>query len=267
MVIMPTRGNLRVCAVFLLSMQLSLGLHHGNNMGVNHGMVRDMVRLVQTELRKLQNTENAAKMQRYLKTDMPMYGVQKPARLQVEKIMHSNLVVDSFDMYRASIESLWELPHREEKYLAIDLALKHRKFIGLETLDLFESMVRMDYMWWDLCDPISINMVGRIASQHDMEPKLRQWIRDDNMWIRRTAILAQLKHKTGTKADLLFDLCREQMHEKEFFVRKAIGWALREYSKTNAEVVVSFLQKEKGRLSGLSYREGAKVLMRQGRMT
>jgi 3-methyladenine DNA glycosylase AlkD len=261
---MATSNHL-VSAALLLSIQLPIG-SHGNNMAVNHGMVRDMVRLVQSELSKLQNTENAAKMQGYLKTEMPMYGVQKPARFEVEKIMHAHLIVDSPDMYRRSIESLWELPHREEKYLAIDLALKHSQFIGLETMDLFESMIRMDYMWWDLCDPISINVVGRIALQHDLEPKLRQWIRDDNMWIRRTAILTQLKHGRDTNSGLLFDSCRERMHEKEFFVRKAIGWALREYSKTDAEAVVSFLQKEKAKLSGLSYREGAKVLVRQGRM-
>ncbi|KAI2498474.1 DNA alkylation repair enzyme [Fragilaria crotonensis] len=235
-------------------------------MGVNQKMIRDMVGLVQTELRKVRNADNAPKIQRYLKTDMPMYGIQRAARFEVEKIMHAHLVVDSFDMYRASIESLWGLPHREEKYLAIDLAIKHRQFIGLEALELFETMIRADYMWWDLCDPISTNLVGRVALQHDLDNHLRRWAQDENMWIRRTAILAQLKHKADTNADLLFDLCQERMHEKEFFVRKAIGWALREYSKTNPELVVSFLRKEKAKLSGLSYREAAKVLVKQGKM-
>jgi 3-methyladenine DNA glycosylase AlkD len=259
------RSLLVISAVFFLSIQLVLSLY-GNNMGVNQTMVRNMVCLVQTELRIVRDAENAAKMQRYLKTDMPMYGVQRAARCEVEKSMHSELVVDSLDMYRASIESLWELPHREEKYLAIDLALKHRKFIGLETLELFESMIRAEYMWWDLCDPICINLVGRIALQHNMESTLRQWSNDENMWIRRAAILAQLKHKADTNEDLLFRLCQERMHEKEFFVRKAIGWALREYSKTKPDVVVAFLQKEKAKLSGLSYREAAKILVKQGKM-
>lgn len=235
-------------------------------MKVNRQMIKDMVGLVQAELRNLQDADRAVSMQRYLKTEMPMYGLPRAARLDVEKLMHQHIVVDTIEMYQASITSLWQLPHREEKYLAIDLALRHKQFIGLEALDLFESMMREDYMWWDLCDPISANLIGRVALHHNIEHKLMQWIDDDNMWLRRTAILAQLKHKEKVNADLLFGFCRERMHEKEFFVRKAIGWALREYSKTNPDAVIAFLEQEKTNLSGLSYREGAKVLIRQGKM-
>jgi 3-methyladenine DNA glycosylase AlkD len=233
---------------------------------VNKKMIKNMVRVVQRELRGRQDGEKAAYMQGYLKTDMAMYGLQKPARVEVEKIMHAELEVDSVEMYQACIETLWNLPHREEKYLAIDLALKHKKYIGLESLDLFESMVREEYMWWDFCDPISVNLVGRVALEHDLEPRLHQWISDDNMWIRRMAILAPLKHKTKINAVMLISFCRQRMHEKEFFVRKAIGWVLREYSKTEPDAVIEFLRIERSNLSGLSYREGAKVLVRQGKM-
>ena len=254
-----------ILSLSLLSLSVSLSLQ-GKRMKVNRRMIKEMVASVQAEMRTLQDPDRAVSMQRYLKTEMPMYGLQKAARLEVEKVMHQHVVVDTIEMYQATITSLWQLPHREEKYLAVDLALKHKQFIGLEALDLFESMIREDYMWWDLCDPISVNLIGRIALYHDIEPKLSQWIDDDNMWIRRTAILAQLKHKTKVNADLLFGFCRERMHEKEFFVRKAIGWALREFSKTNPDAVIGFLNQEKTNLSGLSYREGAKVLVRQGKM-
>lgn len=86
------------------------------------------------------------------------------------------------------------------------------------------------------------------------------------MWIRRTALLAQLLFKDQTDADLLFEICRQTMHEKEFFVRKAIGWALRQYSRTDPDGVRAFLLEEKANLSGLSFREGAKQLVRDGRM-
>jgi 3-methyladenine DNA glycosylase AlkD len=258
--------NIRfVLSLSLHSLALSLSLR-GKHMKVNRKMIKDMVVSVQAELRNLQDADRAASMQRYLKTEMPMYGLHKAARLEVEKVMHQHVVVDTIEMYQATIKSLWQLPHREEKYLAIDLALKHKQFIGLEALDLFESMLREDYMWWDLSDPISVNLIGRVAMRHDIESKLSQWIDDDNLWLRRTAILAQLKHKTTVNADLLFGFCRERMHEREFFVRKAIGWALREYSKTNPEAVIAFLNKEKTNLSGLSYREGAKLLVRQGKI-
>jgi 3-methyladenine DNA glycosylase AlkD len=225
-----------------------------------------MIRVVQSELEQLRDPVKATNMQSYLKTDMPMYGLQKPERASVERKMHETLSIDSVDLYRECVQTLWELPYREEKYLAIDLALKYKEYITLDTLDLFVNMIREDYMWWDLCDPISIHLVGGIALHHDLHAKLSAWIRDDNMWIRRAAILAQLKHKHETDHVLLFDLCRQRMHEKEFFIRKAIGWALREYSKTDADAVIDFLNAEKSNLSGLSFREGAKALAKQGRM-
>ena len=86
------------------------------------------------------------------------------------------------------------------------------------------------------------------------------WIDDEVMWLRRTAILAQLKMKQHTDAERLFRYCRARMHETEFFVRKAIGWALRQYAYVDAEAVRAFVEAEKGNLSGLSYREAMKHL-------
>jgi 3-methyladenine DNA glycosylase AlkD len=141
-------------------------------------------------------------------------------------------------------------------------------------------------MWWDLCDPIAINLVGMLTrntsssgsgdgcknneynSLTRLKPKILEWIQDeDNMWIRRTAILCQLKSKTSTDPELLFDLCRRRMDEKEFFIQKAIGWSLREYAKTDPSAVIAFLQDEKKSLSRLSYREGSRILISKGLMT
>ena len=238
-------------------------------------IVKKLIRLAQTELQSKQDPAKAKIMQGYCKTNMPMYGLQKPDRAEIEKLLHASLAEESFEvtpaLYRACIQSLWELPHREEKYLAIDFALKYKKLITWEHLDLYEGILRdsHDIMWWDFVDPIAVNLVGRVAllEKEKMEPRLRQWIDDeDHMWLRRTAILAQLKHKEETNTDLLLEFCRKRMHEKEFFIRKAIGWALREYGKTNPKVVVQFLADEKANLSGLSYREGSRILIKQGHM-
>ena len=238
-------------------------------------IVKKLIKLAQTELRKKEDPAKATIMQGYCKTTMPMYGLQKPDRAAIENMMHALLVEENIEvtppLYRACIQSLWELPHREEKYLAIDFALKYKKLIVWEQLDLYESILREshDIMWWDFVDPIAVNLVGRVAllEQQKMEPRLRQWIDDDDhMWLRRTAILAQLKHKKETNADLLLEFCRKRMHEKEFFIRKAIGWVLREYGKTNPDLVVQFLTDEKANLSGLSYREGSRILIKEGRM-
>jgi 3-methyladenine DNA glycosylase AlkD len=224
-----------------------------------------MVAFVQTELAAVQNPDKATRMQQYLKTTMSMYGLQNPERAAVEKRLHerfSNVDVCQ-DSYEACVRGLWDLPHREEKYLAIDFAMKHKEFIGPNSMGLYESMLREDYMWWDLVDPIASTLVGIATLTHPAmkERTLRQWINDDNMWIRRTALIAHLKHKTETDQDMLFKFCRLRMHENEFFIRKAIGWALRQYSYTEPEAVRSFLVQEKSQLSQLSYREGAKVLI------
>jgi 3-methyladenine DNA glycosylase AlkD len=208
--------------------------------------------------------------------EMPMYGIQKRQRAVIEKKLYplfeddetKNTNMDQ-TLNQTCIQALWKLPHREGKYLAIDMAMHYKECIGLETLDLYEDMIREDYMWWDLLDPIAINLVGGVAHKHwneDMKHRLRRWIQDDNLWIRRTALLAQLKFQQDVDHKLLFDFCRQRMHEKEFFIRKAVGWVLRDYSRFNPDAVIDFLTQEKANLNGLSYREGSKRLVKQARM-
>lgn len=223
------------------------------------------------------DSSKANHMQRYCKTDMPMYGVQKQLRAQIEKKLyefvskqHSIEKKDSLPLplYQEYVQTLWDLSHREEKYLAIDLAQKYKHCVGLETLSLYEKMLREDFMWWDLVDPIATGIIGALTMDYrqNMEPILNAWIDDDNMWIRRTAILSQLKHKDQTNGVMLFKFCRCRMHEQEFFIRKAIGWALREYSKTNPEGVNAFLTHNKCQLSGLSHRTASRILVKEGKM-
>ena len=171
-------------------------------------------------------------------------------------------------LYSELVETLWNLPHREEKYIAIDVAMHYKKCIVLDNLPLYESMIREEFMWWDLVDPLATNIIGTLTknARSEMEPVLRSWIEDDNMWIRRTAILAQLKHKEQTNGDMLLEFCRRCMREQEFFIRKAIGWALREYAKTEPERVKTFLLQEKEHLSGLSFREASRTMVKEGKM-
>jgi 3-methyladenine DNA glycosylase AlkD len=208
--------------------------------------------------------------------EMPMYGIQKRQRAVIEKKLYplfeddetKNTNMDQ-TLNQTCIQALWKLPHREGKYLAIDMAMHYKECIGLETFDLYEDMIREDYMWWDLLDPIAINLVGGVAHKHwneDMKHRLRRWIQDDNLWIRRTALLAQLKFQQDVDHKLLFDFCRQRMHEKEFFIRKAVGWVLRDYSRFNPDAVIDFLTQEKANLNVLSYREGSKRLVKQARM-
>lgn len=224
-----------------------------------------LARFVSDELGKLANPDDAGPMQAYLKTDMPFFGVKRPARKPIARETKKRFAPANAAEYEAGVSALWRLPHREEKYAAIDYARQHRAFITFDALPLFERMVR-EGQWWDLVDDIASNLVGRVAldAPESMRPVLEAWIDDDDLWIRRTAILAQLKHKDVTDAAMLFDFCARRMHEKVFWMRKAIGWALRDYSRTDAAAVRSFLLEHRSELSGLSFREAKKGVVRAG---
>lgn len=196
-----------------------------------------------------------------MKTTMPFYGVSSPARRLVARRLRDECPPGSAGEYRAQVEELWSLAHREEKYLAIDVAQAHRRFITFEQLDLYERMVR-EGGWWDSVDEIAAHLVGRVVldDRERMRPVLERWIDDPDLWIRRTAILSQLLHKDRTDAEMLFDFCLRRAGEKEFFIRKAIGWALRQYARTDPEAVRQFVAAHSGSLSGLSVREATKHL-------
>lgn len=218
-------------------------------------------RLATSELARLADPGRAPAMQAYMKTTMPFYGVSSPARRLVARRLRDECPPASAGEYRAQVEELWSLAHREEKYLAIDVAQAHRRFITFEQLDLYERMVR-EGGWWDFVDEIAAHLVGRVVldDRERMGPVLERWIDDPDLWIRRTAILSQLLHKDRTDAEMLFDFCLRRAGEKEFFIRKAIGWALRQYARTDPEAVRQFVAAHSGSLSGLSVREATKHL-------
>jgi 3-methyladenine DNA glycosylase AlkD len=209
----------------------------------------------------VEDPERAVVMAAYMKTDMPFYGVSSPNRRPIARELKQLYPAGSATEYRDNVRLLWALPHREEKYLAIDYALSFKKLITFEQIGLYQQMV-VEGAWWDFVDAIASDLVGRVVliDRARMRPTLEAWIDHDDMWLRRTALLAQIRHKTATDEAMLFDFCRRRAHEKEFFIRKAIGWALREYARANPEAVRGFLRDYEAQLSGLSRREAGKHL-------
>ena len=216
---------------------------------------------VSAELAERADPDRATDMAAYMKTTMPFYGVKADERRRVLREARRLFPIDSSDGYRGTLIALWERPHREEKYCAIDLAVAEKRWISFDHLDLYRRFI-VEGAWWDLVDLVAAKLIGRVLLDEPerMWPILDRWIDDQDMWLRRTAILAQLKHKDATDAGELFDYCLRRSGETEFFIRKAIGWALREYAKTDPEAVRGFLEAHRNELSGLSYREAAKHL-------
>lgn len=230
--------------------------------------VDDLCAFVSRSLAAIRVPENVAPMQAYMKTDMPFHGVKKPERQPIRKEAKKRFVPASHEEWTSGIAALWALPHREEKYHALEWGKDHRReHLALESLPLVERLIR-EGAWWDLVDTTVSYFLSPLALKEPkpLGPVLEAWIDDDDLWIRRAAIIVHNGHREATDEARLFDFCRRRAHEKEFFIRKAIGWALRDYSKSAPDAVRAFLLAERERLSGLSFREGAKHLRRQGLM-
>ena len=224
-------------------------------------MKNKITKIIVEKLKENANAVDAVQMQKYLKTSMPFYGVKSPILNEIVSEIKSKFTISNQEEYNAIITHIWEMSHREEKYISIKLARKWKKYITLEALTVYEKMIR-EGQWWDFIDPISQGLIGILLmnNRFKMNKILDKWIKDENLWIRRSAILAHLKHKENTDYKKLFEYCLKCAHEKEFFIQKAIGWVLREFSKTEPEIVYAFIQDNERVLSNLSKREGMKYI-------
>ncbi len=224
--------------------------------------MEEMTRYLAAELAKIGDPGRAADMARYMKTDMPFYGVHKPEWSKVYREMRRRFPITSRTGYQTAVRALWAQPHREEKHCAIRLAVDHPQYVTIGTVPLYRRMI-VEGAWWDFVDDIAARLIGKVLldDRARMHPKLDRWIDDQNLWVRRSAILSQLKHKSVTDQDQLFGYCLKRAEEKQFFIRKAIGWAFREYAKTEPDAVRAFALEHRERLSGLSFREATKHLL------
>ncbi len=219
---------------------------------------------VRAELTALANPDNAGPMAAYMKTDMPFHGVKGAGRKLVFRAMLREFKPTSRDDYERNVLSLWALPHREEKYAAIEYATRFRKHMVFASLPLYERMI-VEGAWWDLVDGVVPRAGERLfAIDADRTAAVaRGWSRSDDVWLRRSALICQLKRRSNTDAELLFELCTQLAPETIFWVRKAIGWSLREYSKWEPDAVAAYLKAHGSLLSGLSYREASRGLDKQ----
>jgi len=204
-------------------------------------------------------------MAAYMKTSMPFYGVQKPHRDEIFRELKKRFTLTTARGYRAAVLGLWTGKFREEKYFAISVARAYPEFVGIATLPLYRRMIE-EGAWWDFVDEIAIQLVGSVLLKNRkwVAPIMDEWIADPDMWIRRAAIISQVAHKDATDHQRLFRYCIARAGDKEFFIRKAIGWALRQYAYSAPERVRQFLTRNRAALSPLSYREASRVLIDRG---
>lgn len=217
------------------------------------------VEFVQSALSSLADPMKAREMARYMKTDMPFYGVQKTQRVPVERDLVRMFPPPGKGEYQATVLALWGLGHREEKYLALGYARHFEEFIVPDSLPLYRRLI-VDGAWWDLVDEVATHLVSGLVIGYPAEawPEVDTWIDAGDLWLRRSALICQVGAGERTDVDRLFRFCSERAFEKEFFIRKAIGWALRQYARVDPESVARFVTDHRTELSGLSYREATK---------
>lgn len=206
----------------------------------------------------------AEQQRAYLKSEMAMYGVGVPATRKVATTIaasHADLWRDAAT-WESALRRLWDgATYREERFAA--LAIIRSKYSAvhndrMESLALYEHLLRTG-QWWDLVDETS-HAVGLVVRAHPAAAaRMRAWAADPDLWVRRSAIICQLQHKTGTDLHLLTDVIEANQEDPEFFIRKAIGWALRDYARTDGDWVRAFVETHPG-LSQLSRREALKHL-------
>lgn len=227
------------------------------------GVRTDVVSAVDAALRAQADPRRAEGQQRYMKSALPYLGMTSPILRGALRplLADPELAMRSRGEWEATIRALWDgATHREHWYAALALA-RHRTYrtwVDSEAMPLWERLIRSG-AWWDVVDDIATHLVRdtHLAHPEVEDPRMRAWSIDEDMWIRRAAILSQIGARDRTDTDLLADTIEPNIADREFFIRKAIGWALRDHARHDAVWVQRFVAQHP-ELSGLSRREALK---------
>lgn len=225
--------------------------------------VKQLIADIQVGFAAAGDPEIAAQQQAYMKSSIPYYGIKSPEVRAILKPLLVSHTLRSREEWEHAIRTLWDnVSYREEWYAALAIARygRYRDLrSSLDSLPLYDHLIRTG-AWWDVCDELAQHLVGEVLMQHPQEASavMRNWSKDESMWIRRCSILSQGKHKEKTDPVLLRDCILPSIDDTDFFSRKAIGWALRDYAKFDPDWVRAFVTKFDDRLSGLTKREALK---------
>jgi 3-methyladenine DNA glycosylase AlkD len=222
----------------------------------------DLHARLRTQLEANRDPVRAAGASAYMRDQFPFFGIPAPVQQRIAREVTKGLRPPSEnELARISLRC-WKEAEREWQYFACGYV---RKYIAVASPDFISTARRLitTKSWWDTVDSLAGRTVGQLVAAHPtLIATMDEWIRSDDIWLARTAILHQLHHRQATDADRLFAYCVLRASDKEFFIRKAIGWALREYSKTDERAVRRFVADHTDELSGLSRTEALKWLER-----
>lgn len=222
-------------------------------------MITSYIKSLEDLFSQSANPDNAFYMKKYMKDKFEYFGIQSKTRHEITKPFLKKDTLPTIENLDVLIRELWAKPQREFQYFGIELVEKYSKQLNKNNLPLIEFMVT-NKSWWDTVDGIATRVAGDLFRNYPelIIPVTKKWVASDNLWLQRTSILFQLKYKSLTDIDLLFKFIKTLEGSKEFFINKAIGWALREYSQTDPQIVIKFVNSHN--LAPLSKREAVKVI-------
>jgi 3-methyladenine DNA glycosylase AlkD len=221
--------------------------------------VHPYVASLKTLFEKNADSAQAAPMKKYMRDQFEYLGIKTPKNAELQKKFYTEHGLPEFFTLDPILRDLWALPQREFQYIAVSLLGRFEKQLPAEFIGTIDYLITTK-SWWDTVDSLAVGTVGIHFKRHPAIRKkyLARWRKSENFWLRRTAILFQLNYKRETDFDLLCDIIRENLGSKEFFINKAIGWALRQYSRTDPDAVKKFVKSTP--LHPLSRREAMKHL-------
>ena len=210
------------------------------------------------EMTQHKNEEQAQKMSKYMLNKFEYIGIKTPERRKIFK--------NFFKEYKNEekidwefVNKCWENKHREFQYIAADYLKNMKDKLTIDDIPKFKRLI-LKKSWWDTIDNLDMTIGTLALKDSNVNKILLEWSLDENIWLRRIAINHQLLRKEKTNAELLEKILKNNLGQTEFFINKAIGWALRDYSKTNPEWVKNFIEKNRENMAKLSIREASKYL-------
>ena len=210
------------------------------------------------EMIRHKNEEQAQKMSKYMLNKFEYIGIKTPERRKIFK--------NSFKEYKNEekidwefVNKCWENKHREFQYIAADYLKNMKDKLTIDDIPKFKRLI-LEKSWWDTIDNLDMTIGALALKDSNVNKILLEWSLDENIWLKRIAIDHQLLRKEKTNTELLEKILKNNLGQTEFFINKAIGWALRDYSKTNPEWVKNFIEKNRENMAKLSIKEASKYL-------
>jgi len=210
------------------------------------------------ELEAAKDLEKSCPMEAYMRNQFPFLGIVAPERNALyKKYFPSAKKTKVIDW--AFVETCWKKEPREYQYVAANYLKAMQSYLTESDLPKLERLV-VTKSWWDTVDILDRVVGSLVYDKPELEKIILQWSLSDNIWLRRVAIDHQLLRKEKTNIQLMEKILLNNLDQTEFFINKAIGWALRDYSKTNPDWVAAFIEKNKARMAVLSIKEASRYL-------